>query len=276
MLNLDNILTRMPVFSRFSNDRANAPVKKKLLRDYPALLAIYQVYKWLIVIPFLAVTTTFFGTVATILAIVFGPKIATVMGIFWSRLNSYVAPMLVEVIGEEKIDATQSYVIVANHQSHYDIFVIYGWMPVDFRWVMKMELRKVPFLGYSCYRIGHVFIDRSHPDKAKASINAAKERIRGGTSIMFFPEGTRSIDGTIHEFKKGAFKFALDMGLPVLPVTIVGSRNVLPAKSMKLFAGRAKLIIHDPIDIGTYSEETMDELMDAARRRIEQGLNQHS
>ena len=276
MLNLDNILTRMPMFSRFSNDRAKAPVQKKLLRDYPALLALYQLYKWLVVVPFLAVTTTFFGTSATILAIVFGPKIGTVMGILWSRLNSYMAPMLVEVIGREKIDTTQSYVIVANHQSHYDIFVIYGWMPVDFRWVMKMELRKVPFLGYSCYKIGHVFIDRSHPDKAKASINAAKERIRGGTSIMFFPEGTRSIDGNMHEFKKGAFKFALDMGLPVLPVTIAGSRNVLPAKSMKLFAGRVKLVIHDPIDIGTYSEETMDELMDAARRRIEQGLNQHS
>jgi 1-acyl-sn-glycerol-3-phosphate acyltransferase len=264
------------MFSRFSNDRANAPVEKKLLRDYPALLALYQVYKWLVVIPFLAVTTTFFGTAATILAIVFGPKVATVMGILWSRLNSYVAPMLVEVIGKEKIDMTQSYVIVANHQSHYDIFVIYGWMPVDFRWVMKMELRKVPFLGYSCYRIGHVFIDRSHPDKAKASINAAKERISGGTSIMFFPEGTRSVDGAMHDFKKGAFKFALDMGLPVLPVTIVNTRNVLPAKSMKLFAGKVKLVIQDPIDIGTYSEETMDELMDAARRRIEQGLNQHS
>lgn len=276
MLNIDNILTRVPMFSRFSNDGAKAHEKKKLLREYPVLLNLYQVYKWLVVVPILAITTTFFGTAATILAIVFGPKVATVMGIIWSRLNSLAAPMLVKVIGEEKIDINQSYVIVANHQSHYDIFVIYGWMPVDFRWVMKIQLRKVPFLGYSCYKIGHVFIDRSHPDKAKASINAAKERIKGGTSIMFFPEGTRSMDGNIHEFKKGAFKFALDMGLPVLPVTIVNTRNVLPAKSMKLFAGRAKLVIHDPIDIGAYSEETMDELMAMARRRIEQGLQQHS
>jgi len=276
MLNIDNILTRMPSFSRFSGEKVKPVGKKKLLRENQVLLGLFQVYKWVIVIPFLAVSTTVFGILATILAILFGGKVATVMGIIWSRLNSYVTPMLVKVIGREKIDAKQSYVIVANHQSHYDIFVIYGWMPADFRWVMKMELRKVPFLGYSCYRIGHVFIDRSHPDRAKASINEAKDRIKGGTSIMFFPEGTRSMDGEIHDFKKGAFKFALDMELPILPVTIVGSRNVLPAKTMKLFPGRAKLVIHDPIDIGAYSEETMEELMDTARRRIEQGLRQYS
>ena len=277
MLNFDVLQSRFSLVSRYVSDRVERAVtSKRLLRENGFLLGLYQVYKYLVFIPFLAVSTTFFGIMATILAILFGGRIASSMGIFWSRLNSFMTPMLVKVVGREKLDTKQSYVIVANHQSQFDIFVIYGWMPVDFRWVMKIQLRSVPFLGYSCYRIGHVFIDRSHPDKAKASINAARERIKGGTSIMFFPEGTRSMDGNLIEFKKGAFKFALDMGLPVLPVSIVGSRNVLPAKSMKLFPGRAKLVIHDPIDIGTYSEETMDELVDAARRRIEQGLHQHS
>ncbi len=250
--------------------------EKKLLRENRVLLGIYQVYTWLVFIPFLALTTAFLGIIASVLAILFGGKAGSIMGIIWSKLNSYITPMFVSVIGKEKISAGQSYVIVANHQSQFDIFVIYGWMPIDFRWVMKIQLLKVPFLGYGCYRIGHIFIDRSHPDRAKASINEAKDRIKGGTSIMFFPEGTRSLDGNIIEFKKGAFKFALDMGLPMLPVTIVGTRNVLPAKSMKLFPGRAKLIIHDPIDIGGYSDENIQELMAAARRSIEQGLHQYS
>ena len=277
MFNFDSIQSQFSLVSRYLSEKAEKVVKSKtLLRENRLLLELYQIYKYLVFIPFLAVTTTVFGTLATVLAIAFGPKIATVMGILWSRLNCYATPMLVKVIGREKIDVNQSYVIVANHQSQYDIFVIYGWMPVDFRWVMKIQLRKVPFLGYSCYRIGHVFIDRSNHEKAMASINEAKKRIQGGTSIMFFPEGTRSLDGKLIDFKKGAFKFALDMGLPLLPVTIVGSRNVLPAKTISLFPGRARLVVHDPIETSAYSEENIGELMDAARERIQQGLDKHS
>ncbi len=281
MIRIDNIVARLPFFSRYSGSNFTTTGKessmgKKLLRDNVFLLNVYQIYTWLVFFPFLAITTTVFGIIATILAITFGGRVASVMGVIWSRLNSYITPMFVQVIGKEKIEKKQSYVIVANHQSHYDIFVIYGWMPVDFRWVMKIQLLKVPFLGYSCYKIGHIFIDRSNPEKAKESINAAKDRIKGGTSIMFFPEGTRSNDGKLREFKKGAFKFALDMDLPILPVTIVGSRNVLPARSIKLFPGRAKLIVHDPIDITGYTEARMEELMAIARQRIEEGLQKYS
>lgn len=288
MIRIDSIVSRFPFISRRiggnhavkespREEISKKPVgRKKLLRDNVFLVNLYQIYTWLVFFPFLAITTTVFGIIATVLAIVFGGKVASVMGVIWSRLNSYITPMLVTVIGREKINKNQSYVIVANHQSHYDIFVIYGWMPVDFRWVMKIQLLKVPFLGYSCYKIGHVFIDRSNPEKAKETINAAKDRIKGGTSIMFFPEGTRSNDGSLREFKKGAFKFALDMNLPILPVTIVGSRNVLPARSLKLFPGRAKLIVHDPIDITGYSEDRMEELMAIARQRIDEGLQKYS
>ncbi len=281
MIRKESIVARLPFISRYAGDNPTAereiPVKKKRrLRDNPLLLYLYQIYTWLVFFPFLAITTTVLGIIATILAILFGGRVASIMGVIWSRLNSYITPMFVEVIGKEKIQKNQSYVIVANHQSHYDIFVIYGWMPVDFRWVMKIQLLKVPFLGYSCYKIGHVFIDRSNPEKAKESINAAKDRIKGGTSIMFFPEGTRSNDGTLREFKKGAFKFALDMNLPILPVTIVDSRNVLPARSLKLFPGRAKLIVHDPIDIQNYTEDNMESLMAVARQCIEKGLQMYS
>jgi 1-acyl-sn-glycerol-3-phosphate acyltransferase len=286
MIRIDSVVSRLPFISRYAGGTNTSDAKtstkehhvsgKKRLRDVKILLYLYQIYTWVVFFPFLAITTTVFGTIATILAIVFGGKIASVMGVIWSKLNSYVTPMFVKVIGKEKVQKNQSYVIVANHQSHYDIFVIYGWMPVDFRWVMKIQLLKVPFLGYSCYKIGHIFIDRSNSEKAKESINAAKDRIKGGTSIMFFPEGTRSNDGKLREFKKGAFKFALDMSLPILPVTIVGSRNVLPARTLLLFPGRAKLVVHDPIDTTGYTEDRMDELIAIARQRIEEGLQKYS
>ena len=277
MIDFNEIQMRISFLSKCLADKAAEKWKaQQLAREDKLLLELYQIYKYLVIFPLVAVSTTVMGTAATLLAILVDKKIASVCGIIWARFNSYITPMLVTVIGKEKIQTNKSYVIVANHQSQYDIFVIYGWMPVDFRWVMKIQLRDVPFLGYACYKIGHIYIDRSNPEAAKASINAARDRIKGGTSIMFFPEGTRSVDGRLLDFKRGAFKFALDMNLPVLPVTIVNTRNVLPAKSLKLFPGRAKLVIHDPIDISSHSEEMVGEIMNTARKRIQQGLDQHS
>ncbi|MCX7679713.1 MAG: 1-acyl-sn-glycerol-3-phosphate acyltransferase [Spirochaetes bacterium] len=283
MIPIDHIVSRVAMLSRAMRRNKNIEKshnakssKKRLLRNNAVLLNVYQIYAWIVFVPFLALSTAGLGIVATVLAIAFGGKVASVMGVIWSRMNSYLTPMVVKVIGKEKIDKKQSYVIIANHQSHYDIFVIYGWLPIDFRWVMKIQLLKVPFLGYSCYKIGHIFIDRSNPQKAKESINAAKDRIKGGTSIMFFPEGTRSDDGSLREFKKGAFKFALDMNLPILPITIIGTRNILPARSMKLFPGKAMLVIHDPIEIAGYTEDRMDDLIAVARQRIEEGLLKYS
>lgn len=280
MIPIANIVSRVPVISRWvcknNSSTHNAGANTKLLRDNMFMLYLYQIYAWFVFVPFLAITTASLGIVATVLAILFGGKVASVMGVIWSRLNSYATPMFVKVYGKEKINKKQSYVIIANHQSHYDIFVIYGWLPVDFRWVMKIQLRSIPFLGYSCYRIGHIFIDRSNPQKAKESINAAKDRIKSGTSIMFFPEGTRSDNGTLREFKKGAFKFAIDMNLPILPITIIGTRNILPARTMMLFPGKAKLIIHDPIEIGGFTEDRMDDLIALSRQRIEEGFTKYS
>ena len=277
MLDFNALQTRISLLSKCLTDKAAEKLMPlQLMRENRLLLGTYQIYKYLVFMPLLVVSTTVMGTAATFLAILVDKKIASVCGIIWARFNSYITPMLVTVIGKEKIEKNKSYVIVANHQSQYDIFVIYGWMPVDFRWVMKMQLMNVPFLGYACYKIGHIFIDRSHPEAAKASINAARDRIKGGTSIMFFPEGTRSADGKLLEFKKGAFKFALDMNLPVLPATIVNTKNVLPSKSLKLFPGKTKLVIHDPIDIAGHGEESMEKIMDLARKSIQRGLDKHS
>ena len=208
-----------------------------------------------------------------VLAVVTNPRITSfICGTIWARLNGYLTPIRVKVTGRENIDQTQSYVIVANHQSQYDIFVLYGWLGIDFKWVMKQELRKVPGIGIGCEKVGHIFIDRSNHEKALASLRAAKEKIVNGTSVIFFPEGTRSRDGSLGVFKKGAFKMAVDLRLPILPITIVGTRDILPTDSVDLFPGRARMIIHKPIDTGGYKDDNLDELVDRARGIIGSGL----
>jgi len=236
---------------------------KKILR------LLYQPYKWLIFGPILVCATFLFGACAMICAALAGPRAASIFGVVWARLNSWATPMLVRTAGRRNIDKNQSYVIVSNHQSQYDIFVLYGWLGIDFKWVMKIELRKVPVLGIACEKIGHIFIDRSNTEAALRSLDEAKGKIVNGTSVIFFPEGTRSRDGNLARFKKGAFKMALDLGIPILPVTISGTRAILPTKTIDIFPGRACMTIHPPVDIAGYDNGNVKDLMMEVRNIIE-------
>ena len=236
---------------------------KKLLR------LLYQPYKWLIFGPFLVCTTFVLGGIAVACVALAGPKAASLFGVVWARLNSWATPMLVQIRGRENIDKSQSYVIVSNHQSQYDIFVLYGWLGIDFKWVMKIELWKVPVLGIACEKIGHIFIDRSNTEAALRSLDDAKSKIVNGTSVIFFPEGTRSKDGNLGRFKKGAFKMALDLGIPILPVTISGTRAILPTKTIDIFPGRARMTTHPPVDISSYNNGSVKALMADIRSIIE-------
>jgi 1-acyl-sn-glycerol-3-phosphate acyltransferase len=226
----------------------------------------YQPYKWLVVLPLLVLSTFILGICAMIVSIMVNPRVGTNCGVIWARFNSFFTPMTVNIVGTENMEPGASYVITANHQSLYDIYVLYGWMGVDFKWVMKKELEKVPVLGPACKILGHIFIDRSDTKKAVESINAAKKKIVNGTSVIFFPEGSRSTDGVMKPFKKGAFKMALDLGLPILPVTINGTRKILPKGSIDLKPGGVMMTIHRPIAVKNYSEETLPDLMDKTRR----------
>lgn len=240
------------------------------------LVVLYQPYKWLVYVPFLILSTLTFGAIAVILSTLVNQRVGSFIGgAVWSRLNGYMTPIFVKVIGKENIEPTQSYVIVPNHQSHFDVFVLYGWLGIDFKWVLKQELRKVPGLGIGCEKVGHIFIDRSNHEKAIASINAARKKIVNGTSVIFFPEGTRQATGRLGEFKKGAFKFAIDMGLPLLPVTILNTNKILPPRSLNLLPGRATMIIHPKIDTSGYSDENIEELMMKTRAAIQSGIDAH-
>ncbi len=237
------------------------------------LYVLYLPYKWLILVPVFGLLTGFFGALAVILAVTVGPRIGSIVaGTAWARLVAFLTPMWVTVEGRERVDPEQSYVVVANHQSSYDVFVLYGWLGMDFKWVMKHELRKAPALGIGCEKLQHVFVDRSDTAAAVRTLKEARERIRDGTSVVFFPEGTRSGDGKLLPFKKGAFRMAVDLGLPILPVTIVGTLEIMPPGTLKAFPGGAKLIFHPPIDAAGHRANDLRPLMQEVKAVIESGL----
>ncbi|MDJ0887752.1 MAG: lysophospholipid acyltransferase family protein [Desulfobacterales bacterium] len=234
---------------------------------------LYGIYKWLVMIPVLGISTFVCGM--SVVALVWFIRPAILARLFarsWARINSWFTPMLVKVEGRHHIDPAQSYVIVCNHQSQYDIFVLYGWLDIDFKWVMKQELRNIPVIGIACDKLGHIYVDRSNREAALKSIQAAKSRISDGTSVLFFPEGTRSRDGRLRDFKKGAFHFALDLQLPLLPITINGTRAILPSDTLDLFPGRATMMIHAPIGIEGFARSNIDELAARVRQSITAGL----
>jgi len=233
----------------------------------------YQPYKYLVVAPALVLVTAFSATLVLILSFFTNARTASRRAaVPWARVMAWVTPMRVEVEGRNNIDPLQSYVLVSNHQSQFDIFVLYGWLGVDFKWVMKQELRKVLGIGVACERLGHIFIDRSNHAAAIATLEAARTKIVDGTSVIFFPEGTRSTDGRLLRFKRGAFRMAVDLGLPILPLTVTGTRDVLPANTSDLMPGSARLIIHEPISIEGVTVEGCQELSDRVREVIASSL----
>ncbi len=234
---------------------------------------LYQPYKWLFFGPFFIINSIFFGLVAVLVSLFFSQKAGSYIGgIMWARLNGLLTPVRVKVKGREHLKKGQSYVIIANHQSAYDIFVLYGWLGIDFKWVMKKELRKIPGVGFGSQAAGHIFIDRSSTKSAIESIQKARTKIRDGTSVAFFPEGTRSKSPELLPFKKGAYRLAFDLNLPLLPVTIRGTREIMPPGTLDLRPGRAEIIIHPPVNINDYSPERISDLIEDTRNAIASSL----
>jgi 1-acyl-sn-glycerol-3-phosphate acyltransferase len=172
------------------------------------------------------------------------------------------------ISGKEKIKKGQSYIIISNHQSEFDIMALMTSLGIQLRWIIKKELKKVPLFGYALYASRNIFIDRSNTKEAIKTINEGISRLPKGASVMVFAEGTRSYDGSIQEFKKGGFITAIDKGLPILPVTVNGSRKVLPKNSLVFSPGPIEVIVGEPIETSSYSHDTINDLMDKTRRII--------
>lgn len=209
--------------------------------------ALFFVYQWLITFPVLLVITIL-TAVVTIAGTALGSQACAYWPAhIWSRCVCTLWMVRVKVIGRENIDRKQSYVFVANHQGAFDIWSIYGYLNHPFKWLMKKELEKIPLVGYACRRAGHVFVDDSSIMGIKETIADAEHTIRDGMSVVIFPEGSRTFDGHLTPFKRGAFMLAAEFGLPVVPISIDGSFRAMPRTTYCVTPGTVTLRIHEPI-----------------------------
>ena len=232
---------------------------------------LYILYQYLIGFP-LIVLSTLFTAVFTIVCFPWkNGKAPRAVQVFWSRSVIRLLLLPIKVTGRENVDPKQSYVFVANHQSFLDVFAVYGWLPNNFKWLMKKEIRRVPFVGTACAVAGHIFVDRTNPRAALQSMEKVKKELVDGISTVIFPEGTRTKTGEIGRFKQGAFKIAMDMELPVVPITLNGFYKAMP--SGQPFANpfsHLSLHIGKPIDISQFTD--INDAMVHVREKVEQGV----
>jgi 1-acyl-sn-glycerol-3-phosphate acyltransferase len=199
-------------------------------------------------IPAIALYTIVLGTLSIVSSLFDGRGyFAHWCARMWSRLILATTGVSVEVSGLDRLDPHGTYVFVANHQSFYDIPVLFWSLPQQLRIIAKESLGSFPFIGWHLRRTGHMLVDRRRPDRSKIFGWAAR-LTRNGLSLIVFPEGTRSADGRVGKFKGGSFYLALEAGLPVVPLSVVGSRHVMLKNRLATYPGHVRLVVHDVID----------------------------
>lgn len=187
---------------------------------------------------------------------------------FWGKSILVVSGVKVSVKGLSNVDLSAPYIYMPNHQSNFDIPVLLGHLSVQFRWLAKIELFKIPIFGRAMRKAGYISIDRYNRQSAIESLKLAAGKIKSGVSVLIFPEGTRSLDGKIQPFKKGGFVLAVDAGVPIVPVVIHGTRAIMPKGKIRIYPGQVHMVIHKPIDTSIYTRETKEKLMESVRRVI--------
>lgn len=231
---------------------------------------LYIIYQYLIAWPILVVLTIFTALFTICCYPWRNAEFVHKEQQFWSRSFFWLMLLPVSVDGAEHIQPKQSYVFVANHQSMFDVWLVYGWLPVVFKWLMKAELRKVPFVGTACKAAGHIFVDRRNAKAALESIKNVEKQLTGGVCTVIFPEGTRSLNGETGRFKRGAFQIALDLGLPVIPLSLSGCFGVLPKGKPFVHRNAVHMHIGEPIDLKQFAEP--NEAIEAVRNAVIKGI----
>lgn len=233
---------------------------------------LYFLYQWLIAVPILLVLTIITALVTIIMTTVCGTHFwGYYPAHIWSKLVCILLLVKVKVRGRENIDPKTSYVFVANHQGAFDIWSIYGYLNHDFKWLMKKELEKIFLVGYACKRAGHVFVDDTKLSGIRETIQRSEKTLRGGMSLVIFPEGSRTFDGKMIPFKRGAFMLASEFKLPVVPITINGSFKAMPRTTYCATPTTVTLTIHKPIYPGEDGFNTK-KLMAESREAINSAL----
>lgn len=234
---------------------------------------LYGVYVLVIALPIILVSTILTALITIIGSVLGNPNYwGYIPGKYWSKTICTVLFIPVKVKGRENLDKNKSYVFVANHQGMFDIFLIYGYLHRNFKWMMKKGLRKIPFVGKACEKAGHIFVDRSGPQKVKQTITQAQETLQNGVSVVIFPEGARTFTGHMGYFKRGAFQLANDLGLDVVPLTINGSFNILSRTDKFIKRHKLTLTIHEPIAYKEPGAKAIKATLGEAYKSVESGL----
>lgn len=221
--------------------------------------------------------TAVLGSVAIVFSLMVpGGSTFTPLARIWSRLILGTCRVRVRVAGAAGVDTARSCVYIANHQSLFDIPALIVALPTGFRMTPKRGLLYVPIFGWALWLGGFIFIDRKNRAKAIRSLDRAALQVAHGRPIVIFAEGTRSPDGNLLPFKKGGFILALKAGVPVVPVSILGGREVLPKGSLRIRPGTIAVTLGAPIGTGDYTLETKDDLIERTRSSITAGLVRQS
>jgi len=223
----------------------------------------------LVVVPMIIIYTAVLGTLGILLCLLV-PGGAALMPLarLWSRLVLWTSRVRWEASSDPALNPSRPCVYAANHQSQFDIPALVLSMPADFRVVAKRSLLYVPIFGWALWLAGFIFIDRGNRDQAIRGLDRAADRLRRGTSVAIFAEGTRSADGVLLPFKRGGFVMALKAGVPIVPVTIKGGHAILPKGRLAIRPGVIDVHYGAPVETGAYSYETRDRLVEAVRAAI--------
>ena len=192
----------------------------------------------------------------------------------WAKVILRVCGVNVRVKGQENVDARVPRIYMTNHQSAIDIFALLAYLPVDFKFIMKQELMKIPLLGLTMRMANYIGITREDPRKAVQSMREALERIKNGVSVLIFPEGTRSVDGGLQPFKKGGFNLALKSGCDIVPVAICDSFRIILKGTLRINKGTFGMQIGKPISIKGYDRKNVPQLMDRVGEAIQDLMGQ--
>jgi 1-acyl-sn-glycerol-3-phosphate acyltransferase len=198
--------------------------------------------------PVFVVATFFVSSSVTIGCLLGGKRFFSYsLPMMWARITCILTLCPVKVTGRENIQSNKSYVFVSNHQGAFDIFLIFGHLGAPIKWMMKKGIAKIPFIGLACRMAGFIFVDASSPRSAQKSVMEAESTLKTGESLIIFPEGGRTPDGHIQLFKRGAYQIAVDLQLPLIPITLNGPYKVLPIGSSNIRPHRLEMTIHPPV-----------------------------
>jgi 1-acyl-sn-glycerol-3-phosphate acyltransferase len=191
---------------------------------------------------------------------------------FFVRLGARLAGVRVDVKGLQSLDPRQTYVFTPNHQSLVEVPLVLTFLGRNAAFLAKKELFSYPIFGHGMQAIGVVPVDREDRQGALKSAYTVVENLRKGKSYIVYPEGTRSPDGRLLPFKKGAFMMAIQAGVPVVPITVSGGAAVMPKGKIEVYPGKIRLIVHPPINTQDYSKETVGALVEKTKSAIMAGL----